>query len=77
MAYWINDSVLYSPSRQVQFFMDSDSDKDDLPTSSAEGTSQGDTVTHKKVGKGSTVLSISSGKVFILDSEDNWTEIGG
>lgn len=77
MAYWINDTARYSPSRQIQFFMDSDSDKSDLPTSSAEGEPQDDTVTHKKVGKGSTALSISSGKVFMLDSEDNWTEIGG
>lgn len=77
MAYWINDSVPYSPSRQVQYFMDSDSDKDNLPTSSVEGASQGDSVTSKECGKGSIALSIGSGKLFVLDSEDNWTEIGG
>lgn len=77
MAYWLNDAVPYNPSRQAQFFMDTDMDKNSLPTSTADGVPQNDTVTHKKVKKGSTALSILSGKVFILDSNDTWTEIGG
>ena len=77
MAYWIKDTAQYSPSRQIQYIMDADSDKSDLPTSTANGTSQGDSVTHLKCGKGSVALSISSGKIFILDSDDDWTEIGG
>ena len=77
MAYWFNNNIKYNGAKQVQFFMDSDSDVSDLPTSASSGEPQGDTVTHLPVGKGSSAKSIDSGKIYILDSSDNWTELGG
>ena len=78
MAYWFRAGISPENSRQVEFIMDSDSDKSSLPTSSSAGTPQnGDDVLHLPVGKGSTAFSISSGKVFMLNSSDSWIEIGG
>lgn len=77
MAYWINDTAPFSPTRQMQYIMDADTDKDNLPTATAEGASQDDSVTHLKCGKGSTALSIESGKIFMLNSSNSWVEIGG
>lgn len=78
MAFWINESAKVGNARQLQFIMDSDSDKNNLPTSSTSGTQQGnDTVVNLPCGKGSTAFSIASGKVFILNSSDSWVEIGG
>jgi len=61
----------------MQYIMDADTDKDNLPTATAEGASQDDSVTHLKCGKGSTALSIESGKIFMLNSSNSWVEIGG
>lgn len=77
MAYWINDTARSSPTRQMQYIMDTDADKSNLPTAAADGVSQGDSVTHLKCGKGSTALSIGSGKIFMLNSSNSWVEIGG
>lgn len=77
MAYWIDSSQKYTGTRQIKFFMDSDEDTSLLPTSTEEGTEQDDTVTHLKVSKGSSAFSIASGKTYILDSTDNWQEVGG
>ena len=77
MAYWIDNKGSDAPSRQISFFMDSDSDVSDLPTSASSGESQGDSVTHLPVNKGSRALSIDSGKKYILNSSDDWTEVGG
>jgi len=53
--------------------MDEDSDKNNLPTTSASGVKQGgDSASYLPVGKGSVALSISSGKLFILNSSDEW-----
>ena len=78
MAYWYEAGHNPGASRQVSFLMDSDSDKNSLPTSTSQGTKQGtDDVLHMPVGKGSTALSIASGKLFILNSSNQWTEFGG
>ena len=55
-----------------------DSDVNSLPTSTASGTKQGnDEVSCLPCGKGSTALSIATGKVFMLNSSNVWTAIGG
>ena len=76
--YWIDASTQSNSSRQFQFFMDTDADKNNLPTSTTPGVQQGDDeVSCLPCGKGSTVLSIESGKAFILNSSDVWVQIGG
>ena len=77
MSYWIDDSApVGRTSRKVVSFMaDSDSDIPDLPTSSSEGVSQGDSTTHMKVARGSSCLSLGSGSLFILNSSDQWIEV--
>lgn len=77
MAYWIDNKESYTPGRQVQFFMDSDTDIANLPTSADFGVEQDDSVAHQKVAKGSTALSIETGSVYMLNSSDSWVKIGG
>ena len=75
MAFWLNAKV-YNPTRQLSFFMDDDNDVSNLPTSSSRGTQTPDTSVNDIVGIGSSALSIDSGKVYILNSEDSWVEKG-
>lgn len=78
MAYWIDASTKANNSRQFTYFMDTDSDVNSLPTSTASGAKQGnDEVSCLPCGKGSAALSIATGKVFMLNSSNVWTEIGG
>ena len=78
MAYWIDATTKSNNGRQWQFYVDSDSDIRKLPTSSAPGTQQGDdTVSCLPCGKGSVAFSIASGNLFVLNSSDNWVQIGG
>lgn len=78
MAYWIDESAKVGSGRQVTFFCDSDNDISNLPTSSASGVKQDtDDVSCLPCGKGSKALAIESGKIYILNSSDSWTEIGG
>ena len=78
MAYWINESALVGNMKQVQYLMDTDTDKTSLPTSTTPGVQQGvDQTMHLPCGKGSVALSIASGKIFMLNSSDSWVEIGG
>lgn len=77
MAFWFKAGSNPGSSRQVEFVMDSDSDKNNLPTSSAPGTQQdADDVINLPVGKGSAAFSIATGKVFMLNSSDTWVEVG-
>lgn len=75
MAFWLNLKV-YNPARQLSFFMDGDDDASNLPTSSSRGTQTPDTSVNDMVGIGSSALSIETGKVYILNSEDSWIEKG-
>jgi len=78
MAYWYDDTSPRSGTsrRCIAFYMDSDSDLAELPTSTTEGTPQlNDTTLHLPVGKGSTAFSIDSSSVFMLKSDDTWQEI--
>ena len=78
MAYWYVAGTNPGASQQVQYYLDSDSDVSLLPTSISPGAKQGnDSVLNLPCGKGSSALSIASGKLFILNSSDEWTEIGG
>ena len=77
MAFWFKAGSNPGSSRQVEFIMDSDSDKSKLPTSSAPGTQQDtDDVINLPVGKGSMAFSIATGKIFMLNSSDTWVEVG-
>lgn len=77
MAFWFKAGSDPGSSRQVEFVMDSDSDKSKLPTSSALGTQQdADDVINLPVGKGSMAFSIATGKIFMLNSSDTWVEVG-
>ena len=78
MAYWFKAGSTPGSSRQIEYLMDSDSDVSSLPTSSSDGTKQqGDSIVHLKCGKGSIALSIGTGNIFILNSNDSWVKIGG
>lgn len=78
MAYWIDATTKANSSRQFSFYMDADVDKNSLPTTVASGVQQGeDTVSCLPCGKGSTAFSIASGSVFVLNSNNEWTKIGG
>lgn len=78
MAYWFVAGSEPGASRQVQYYLDTDSDVSNLPTSTNSGVKQGnDSASNLPCGKGSTALSIASGKLFILNSSDQWAEIGG
>lgn len=77
MAYWINEkaNIAIGSSRQIPFLMDSDTDVQILPHLHTPGVQQGqDTISNLPVGAGSYARSISSSKVFILDSNDIWVE---
>ena len=57
---------------QFQFIIDMDSDINNLPTSTTKGANG-----ENCVSKGSMAMSISSGSIFVLNSSDVWTEVGG
>lgn len=78
MAYWIDASTKANNSRQFTYFMDTDNDVNSLPTSTSSGVKQGeDDTSCLPCGKGSTALSIETGKIFMLNSNNSWTAIGG
>lgn len=78
MAYWYKEGSNSGSSRQKQYLMDSDADVSSLPTSSQNGVKQqNDDVVHLRCGKGSAALSIGTGNIFILNSNDSWAKIGG
>lgn len=70
MAYWFVAGTNPGASKQVQFYMDSDSDVANLPTTTSNGIKQEDDVSYLPCGKGSLSFSIASGKIFILNSSD-------
>ena len=78
MAYWLDESSdanNMGSTKQKDFYCDSSADISDLPTSQHEGVPQGDTVTHKKVDKGSSCLCIGDSTLYMLNSEDQWIEM--
>ena len=65
MSYYIVRD--YNYERQNDFIIDTDEDVALLPTS---------TVGNVKTGKGSMALSIATGNLFVLNSEDEWVKVG-
>ena len=75
MAYWLDHNVDHIPGAQKSYFCDSSDDIADLPTSSQEGASMGDSVTHLKCKPGSFCLCIADSSGYILNSQDEWVEV--
>ena len=73
MAYWLVAGSNSGASKQMQYFMDSDSDLSSLPNMEHSGTNSDD-VAALPCGKGSSALSIGSGKIYILNSNNQWVE---
>lgn len=74
--YWIASTNTTNSTKTNNYFMDADTDKDDLPTSTQLGKDQGDGVSHMKTGKGSMAISLESLNVFALNSSDEWILAG-
>lgn len=74
--YWLDSTQQYTGSpTQRDFFCDTSSDIEMLPTAEREGVQQGDdTISCQKVEKGSTCLCISPVALYILNSQDEWKE---
>ena len=72
MAYWFVSGANPGGSNQKQYMMDSDSDLTSLPTATSNGVKQADDVTHLPCGRGSMALSIVSGNIYILNSNNEW-----
>ena len=78
MAYWIDNNAEVKNARQITFFMDSDSDVTNLPTSSTHGVQQGENIIScLPCGKGSVAMSIESSNIYMLNSANQWIKIGG
>lgn len=78
MAYWFIEGHDPGGSKQFQYYMDTDSDVNNLPTSTSNGAEQeSDSTVHLPCGKGSAALSIESGKLFTLNSNNQWVQLGG
>lgn len=58
--------------RQLQYIVDADSDISKLPTSTERGYNGEDCISI-----GSMAMSIASGKIFVLNSNNTWTVVGG
>lgn len=75
MAYWLDTNFKVSGSkRMVKFWMDTEQDVQILPHLHSEGVVQNDTVTHLPVSAGSLARAIDTSKLFVLNSNDLWTE---
>lgn len=75
--YWYDDTSDRDPSsrRCVDFIIDTPADINNLPGIGVYGKPQPDDSTvHFPVEKGSTAMSISPAKLFILNSSNQWTE---
>ncbi len=75
--YWIDESSqARGTGKQIDFYCDDASDVQNLPTSSSPGVQQGDdTVSCKPCGIGSFCLCIGESSGYILNSNDQWTEV--
>ena len=76
MAYWINQSGNSTRPNWRQFYCDTDTDINNLPTSSRQGIKQeGDSSAHQSCSVGSECLVLDTTRVYILNSSDVWREI--
>ena len=72
--YWMIKQDGNGYYRMSQYFMDADADVANLPTSQAAGTVQQDGTSHLPTGRGSIAMSLESGTMYILNSNDEWIE---
>lgn len=75
--YWIDTTQEYTGTPPIRnFFCDTTSDVNDLPTSQHEGVKQGeDTISCQKVNPGSFCLCIATSSGYILNSNDQWVAV--
>lgn len=71
MSFWLNESTKATNSRQLQFYMDTDSDLSLLPTISESGLSD-NVIYNLPCGKGSTAISLATGNIYVLNSSGQW-----
>ena len=66
--------ILYKgeEERQFQYIVDANTDINSLPTSTTKGANGEDCISI-----GSMALSIASGNIYVLDSSNTWTKVGG
>ena len=80
--YWL-DQTQSSTNSQKLFYADTESDIENLPTSKKFGVKQDYTYTDPTVEAerpvliGSQCLVIETGDIFMLNSNNIWTKIGG
>lgn len=80
--YWLDHNQSSTNSQKV-FYCDDESDIEMLPTSRSPGEPQGyksvdpTVVQNAPVVIGSQCLVISTGEVYMLNSQDIWAKIGG
>ena len=77
--YWFDETAPVGAGRQVTFFLDNDLDVTNLPTHTRAGSNldnPNDTTLSRPVGIGSKAFVIGSARLYMLDSNDNWVEVG-
>jgi hypothetical protein len=78
--YWLDVNTTSAGTSQKNFFADSASDIINLPTMTTWGKGpESDEYPdiNKPVFKGSSCLIVETSDVYILDSENNWSKLGG
>ena len=76
MAYWINQSGSDNRPNWRQFYCDTDTDVENLPTSRSNGVKQdGDSTASEACSIGSECLVLDSASVYVLNSSDKWIKI--
>ena len=74
--YWINPNNPDMRGGCKAFECDSQSDIQNLPTSSREGVQQGDDIIScQKVAKGSTCMCMNPSSYYKLNSHDEWKQM--
>lgn len=74
--YYIDHNNSYLPARQINYIADNPDDVTKLPTSITKGEPQpNDSTAHLEVSYGSQCLVISTGELYILNSQDEWVSV--
>lgn len=76
MSYWINQAGNSNRADWRSFYCDEDKDVDSLPNSKEKGVPQDvDPVANHCCSIGSACLSLSTGNIFLLGSDDIWVPV--
>lgn len=76
--YWIDASSSVSGGNQKTFCCDTESDINNLPTTTTEGAVQaGNNVVNQRVEMGSKCMVVETGELYILGSSNTWDKVGG